>query len=119
MHEKQAGEEAVEACVQKSQQAAQFRGASGKEAMKKEVEELEEGLDDYLSQLAEAQKDVESAVREMDECEANQEKLAKWIAEKEKSAGGFGSKNTLDDKREQLRKFKVSVDSRQKIFKLV
>lgn len=102
------GEEEIEACVQRSQLAAQGRGNSGKDAVKKEVEELEEGLDDYLTQLAQAQNDIESAVRELDECAANQERLTKWLAEKEKLATGYGAKNSLEEKREQLRRFKVS-----------
>lgn len=79
-----------------------------KEAMARDLTNLKVDFDKFNSTLNDVRAALEHRLQQWNDYETNLDRLITWLSEAENSLKNYASRNTLEEKQEQLNKFQVS-----------
>lgn len=83
--------------------------ARSQEAMQRDVANLKFDLDKFVGALADLRSALENRLQQWNEYEVMLDNLLSWLADAEQSLRSYALKSTIDEKQEQLEKYKVSI----------
>lgn len=76
--------------------------------MARDLTNLKVDFDKFNSTLNDVRAALEHRLQQWNDYETNLDRLITWLSEAENSLKNYASRNTLEEKQEQLNKFQVS-----------
>lgn len=86
---------------------ATYSSQSGCEVLKRECDHLESDWEDYLARISQAEEDVTTALVTWGDFETKFAACSTWLKDMEEQVKNYELKNTLQEKQNQIEKFKV------------
>ena len=87
-----------------------------KEAMERDISNIKFDFEKFTSSLEDVKQGINDRLRQWSEYETQQEKLTTWLSETENLLKNYSFKASLEEKQEQLEKFKVMIEMNNSIY---
>lgn len=101
------GEKKLKKTKELASKTASNSSQNGQEALKRECDHLESDWQDYLTRISQAEDDIKTALVTWGDFETKFTSCSAWLKQMEEQVKNYELKNTLQEKQNQIEKFKV------------
>lgn len=101
------GEKKLKKTKELASKTASNSSQNGQEALKRECDHLESDWQDYLARISQAEDDIKTALVTWGDFETKFTSCSAWLKQMEEQVKNYELKNTLQEKQNQIEKFKV------------
>lgn len=101
------GEKKLKKTRELASRTASNSSQNGQEVLKRECDHLESDWEDYLARISQAEEDIKTALVTWGDFETKFTSCSAWLKQMEEQVKNYELKNTLQEKQNQIEKFKV------------
>lgn len=101
------GEKKLKKTRELASRTASNSSQNGQEVLKRDCDHLESDWEDYLARISQAEEDIKTALVTWGDFETKFTSCSAWLKQMEEQVKNYELKNTLQEKQNQIEKFKV------------